>query len=608
MNLKSLSLQLFPALMLLFVGCSGDAAAPLSTYTPAATPIVGEPTLTLPTASTPASTFVPPRETIRQVRVDFTSTSHWWDQDWGQLWKPQPTVTSCAQQSKFAPGQLSSEGRVNLEQITGKSIEDIRAVDLHNIVQLNFSNFERDSILRAGGLISYDGLEYLTCLQWLDMGAQDFGRDHRFLEAFTELRYLNLEGIATFQNVDTLRFMKKLEYLVLPNEFKRLPDLAQFTSLQRISAPWSRTCDITPLLEMVKLESLLLKDSDYHLSNKLIEPNRNFDVSADPTGKYLELLIEGGAVAFNPEFDTENLSGIHSRQYMMELVQSLYKTVGDNYDAILFIGNAETSDATYMGQSSQISNSIDGLGVPVWSSSDCFGSAGRLKGLISFPALDSLWTQPEGSNIAYGSLIHEILHLWGGGDLLPRVETMDGNISGGHWGISSANGLLGGFDSDSLNMIENNVYRTNFFFGSGNPGLDLSLSAIELYMMGVLPASDVPNTTVFHGVSQVDSDNTCSDYGYEPWDGTCFRATKKKVVPVSEIIDVFGERPYEGKVEIALLIVAISEKPLTESDWSRLDEHVSWYIEPSTNGDLTNNNMWEASDGKIRLTVPFLFK
>ena len=226
--------------------------------------------------------------------------------------------------------------------------------------------------------------------------------------------------------------------------------------------------------------------------------------------------------------------------------------------------------------------------------------------MLSFPAMESIWKKSEDDSIAYGSVIHEILHLWGGGNLLPRIETIDGNSGGGHWSISSANGILGGFDLNTLSMVEDNVYRTNFFFGTGNPGLDRSLSAIELYMMGVLPADEVPNTTVFHGVSRINEDSTCTDYGYEWWDGTCFRASQKKEVAIKEIVDVFGERPYEDKIDISLLIVAVSEKPLTESEWSILDERILWYTEPSANEDLINKNMWEASGGKIRLTIPFL--
>jgi hypothetical protein len=171
--------------------------------------------------------------------------------------------------------------------------------------------------------------------------------------------------------------------------------------------------------------------------------------------------------------------------------------------------------------------------------------------------------------------------------------------------VSSANGVLGGFDLEALSIIEDGIYRTNYFSAIGNPNLDLFLSPLELYMMGVLPASEVPDTAVFSGVSQVNDTNSCEDYGYEWWDGKCFRATEQTMVSVGDIADVFGERPYEGELDISLLVVAVSEDPLTEAEWSQIDERVSWYVEPSAVDDF-NNNMWEASVGKIRFTLPRL--
>jgi hypothetical protein len=75
------------------------------------------------------------------------------------------------------------------------------------------------------------------------------------------------------------------------------------------------------------------------------------------------------------------------------------------------------------------------------------------------------------------------------------------------------------------------------------------------------------------------------------------------MVSIEDIIDVFGERPYEREVDVSLLVVAVSEDPLTEAEWSRIDKRISWYAEPSAVNDF-NNNMWEASLGKVRFTLP----
>ena len=537
------------------------------------------------------------------------------DYDWGGAWRPDLSVVGCAEQSEFSVSQLSAEARLNLELVTEKNIEDVTAADLGEIIQLRFSDalyfyesdlYEAPEYVRPEGLVSYDGLEYLTCLQWLDLGNQNFGRDFRFLTSLSELRYLDLQMAFEFQDTELLNSMTKLESLVLPQSFKSLQDLAQLTSLRRISTRSSESCNVGPLVGMPQLETLLLGgNSDFQEWVGITELDRDFDVSIDPTGRYMQLLIEGGASAFNPEFDLENLSGIYDRQYVMDVVQSIYEAIDDAYDVIIFVGNADASDASYSGFARQVSNNVDGLGAPVWSSASCYGSAGRLRGIVTIPAMDGLWQGPDSEliNTAYGSLTHEVLHLWGGGNLLPVIENHNGNIVGGHWGVSSANGILGGFDLESLSILEDGTYRADYFSDVGNAQLDLFLSPLELYMMGVLPSSEVPDTAVFSGVSQVNDINSCEDYGYKWWDGNCFSATKQTMVSIEDIIDVFGERPYESELDISLLVVAVSEAPLTEAEWSRIDERISWYVEPSAVDDF-NNNMWEASLGKIRLTLP----
>ena len=192
-----------------------------------------------------------------------------------------------------------------------------------------------------------------------------------------------------------------------------------------------------------------------------------------------------------------------------------------------------------------------------------------------------------------------------GTDHLPFTKNFEGNFIGGHWGVTSADGLLGGFDAKDLGTIDDGVYRTNLFWHDDGPGR--SLSALELYMMGVLPVSEVPDIIVFSGVSKLNDDDTCENYGYEWWEGTCFRATEQTSLSIEDITDVFGERPYEGELDISLLVVAVSEEPLTGSEWSRLDQHISRFVDTKPRDDLcdktweTCKNMWAASEGKIRL-------
>ena len=537
-------------------------------------------------------------------------------------WKPVEGDGECHNNSDFSAEHLSPTGRKNIELIFGKKADDVVPSDIKAMKRLKFQSddlFENDNFGLGISdywrhyLDSYEGLEYLTCLQWLDLGFMTDSRDHRFLSSLSELTYLNLKDFTDFENIDLLTPMSNLETLILPSGFKSIPDLAKLNSLKRIDARGSRSCQIESVLEMPNLETLLIGsyvgviDSDYQVFLQAEGSDRKFDISLSPGGKYLQLLIPGGSEAFNQELDSEE-SGIgwSNTEYMIDLAQSIYGLVDDHYDEIVFVGNAEESSASYAGISYQVSNNIAGLGAPVWSAASCFGSNGKLRGLISLPTKNNLFKEftydfdwPTDYD---GSLIHESLHLWGGGNLLPRIEQWNGSISSGHWGVASANGILGGFDLNTLETIDDSVYRTAYFDTVGSFGL-LPMSPLELYMLGVLPADQLPDTVVFKGVSKTNPDHSCEDYGYGLWDGRCFRAEEQYTVSVEDIIQIFGERPYEGEIEVSILVVAVSETPLTGSDWSLLDEKIAWNAQTSDNG-IKANNVWEASGGKVRFVFP----
>jgi hypothetical protein len=349
-----------------------------------------------------------------------------------------------------------------------------------------------------------------------------------------------------------------------------------------------------------------MKDSFADKSIKPLAEETNFKLSRDPTGQFIQLLQKGGSETLNKDFDTEEVSGIHDDGYLFSLGQAIYEVVADDYDVIAFVGNDQTTLPEFAGTSVQISNDVAGLGQPIWSSASCYGSAGRLRGIVSFPTMDNvLNVWPDG--FTDSSFTHELLHLWGGADLLPIQERLNGEVIGGHWGVSSVDGYLGGFSSNSLKVGIDGSYKAYPFSGIGNSGTYAPLGHLEKYMMGILPASEVPDTTVFRGVSPVsanESPGTCADDGSFDWTfSTCFRAEERTSVSIEDIIEIFGERPYEGAIEISVLVVAVSESPLTSDEWSRLDKVTSWNMKSSPI-DGPSQNMWEASGGKIVLNSP----
>ena len=537
--------------------------------------------------------------------LDFIADGYETTLAWGKQWRPDSSSSKCQKSSAFPDVNLSSHGQFNLELITGKKFEQITKTDLTSILQLEFSDWSLGDHVRSDSLRSYEGLEYLTCLQWLRLGWKNLGRDFRFLHELTDLRFLDLAAAGFFSDVEQLFALQKLETIVLPNAFRSLNGLVAIPSLKRISAVGNRaSCDIEPVLKLPHLEELHMKDSFHHKRSQPPAEENDFKLSRDPSGRYIQLLQKGGSDTVNADFDNEELSGIHDDGYLFSLGQAIYEVVADDYDVIALVGNDKTTQAGFSGMSVQISNDVAGLGQPIWSSASCYGSAGRLRGIVSFPTMDDLLSaEPDG--FAYSSLTHELLHLWGGGDLLPIQELFSGEVIGGHWGVSSVDGYLGGFSSKSLKVVADGGYKADMFFDAGN-GTDRPLGHLEQYMMGILPASEVPNTTVFRGVSQVSTTDwvTCPDDGSSDWTyATCFRAEERTSVSIEDIVEIHGERPYEGAIEISVLVVAVSERPLTSDEWSRLDKSTSWNMKSSPI-EGASQNMWEASGGKIDLISP----
>jgi hypothetical protein len=553
---------------------------------------------------------------------------------WGQDLEEVSDDNGCADRTTLFSDKLTTQARLNLEVIFNKNIDQINSGDIKQKTSLNLSNmyegveglegvsfytFDQDDVPFTE-LSSWDGIEYLTCLQYLVLETP-YSRDLRFLQNLSEIRYLNLGGSIEVR-VDFLQAMTKIEYLALPADFKQLPELAQFSSLKKIYAPFAKACNIEPLLAMPNLEELYLQGSMYQNSlklqeNKMVYP---FDLSVDLTSRYLQLLAKGGTKQFNaePDFDLEdNTVGIgeegthYNHRYMMEVMQSIYKIVPDIFDVVVFVGNEEEAFATYDGEATQISNNVTGLGPPQWSMADCYGSNDRLRGFVTFPSTISLLDGGSSTAMWYSAFTHEILHLWGGGYILPYAENKSGTMTGGHWEYTSADGILGGFNGDTLEEIEDDVYRVDIFGGNGNPEIDRLMSPLELYTMGVLPADQVPATSIMHGVSQIEKpngeiDGTCEQYGIETLEVMCFKATSKDVVTIDYIEKLFGTRPFEKTAEISMLVVAVSEDPLTDIEWLSIDDRISWLTnnEPSTNANSAKITAYEGSATRSSCTLP----
>ena len=523
-------------------------------------------------------------------------------------WAPSEVDDSCVSNSYLNQSTVTPAAKRNLEIIFNKDFESIDNDDILNLKILSFFDlYELDGSLSfrnspTNDIESYDGLEYLTCLQYLDLYDQNLGRDLRFLSNLTNLRYLDLWS-TDIPRIEVLYTLNNLETLILPAGFRELDKLVNIPSLKTIVASYSLTCQEDVFSKMENLDVVLLNGSDIQSQKNLSTREDSFSINKSPSGEHIELIVPGGPNAFMPDFDASILSGIHSREYMMNVMQNIYDVVDDNYEVVIFVGNQLESSVGYAAQAAYISNDEPGLGTPIWSASSCYGSTSKLRGHITFPSSTALYNVISAAGNTYGSgpLLHEILHLWGGADLIPYFQLDDGVTGMDHWGYSSG-GILGGFNPDSLKQIEDNVYQVDWFGTVGND-LEWKMGNAEKYIMGILPQEDFEDIISF--VDLIEIDDLCENYIDNWYDYflTCLKPGKKITYTLNDITDVYGQVNYINSRNIDTLVVYVSEEKVTDAEWLTLDKKLAWHTE-SSNIDDGFQNIYEASDGLLKLLFP----
>ena len=264
-----------------------------------------------------------------------------------------------------------------------------------------------------------------------------------------------------------------------------------------------------------------------------------------------EAWLEGGFVA----------SGIRN-----EVLRGVYAKFKDDFDFILLVQNEASSDLSYAGMYVGVSNAVSGItrnsnGKDLYDTSAAAGSAGQLQGVIHFP------TQ---NGICCGPSLHEIAHRWAnhaiGFDTLNDPTTsqeevsMVASSSMPHWGISSVNGQLGGFDSATLEELGENRYKAGAFGTFANGGNRLPYAPLELYLMGLIPASEVPDIISFSGLSATPEDF----YGAQTW-----TAQQKITTSMTSIVEKLGVRSPDfsnSQKSFKALVLYLTETELSDAE------------------------------------------
>ncbi len=299
-------------------------------------------------------------------------------------------------------------------------------------------------------------------------------------------------------------------------------------------------------------------------------------------------------------FANDNYYGIFSSDDSVKVFSDIiYQRFKDDFDFIFIVSNNATRPSIQpYGVNFGVSNSVKGTGKPIYKNGRGSTSA-KLKSYMLLTYKDA---------ISNGPTLHEICHNWS--NYIPKgiFKTIDGNQASlpeidaldGHWGVASTNGQLGGFDLSTLQTLTDapNHYHaqsgTRSSFGLvANGGNSLAYSPIELYMMGLAAKSEVPDITVFSGLT-VD--------GNDFFNKGNFFATSKKTLSLDQIITQsgIGERipDYQSsQKEFRAIVAVLSPTALTTTEWTSYEKSITDFFKKS-NDETSLFNFYEATKGR----------
>jgi len=265
------------------------------------------------------------------------------------------------------------------------------------------------------------------------------------------------------------------------------------------------------------------------------------------------------------------------------LTTKIFQKFKDDFDFIILVSNNESlpQGFPYYGKFIRVSNAIEGIGTSIYSNAGFYSSSGRLKGVLHLPYK---------YGILNGPFLHELMHCWANYAIPTEI--------GGHWGYMGGNvpAQLGGFLQSSLqkNIDGNpNLYRVNKFGTVANGGNSVPYSELELYMMGMIPLSEVKPFDVLTGIKNAKLD---------PADNSkvIFEAEKCENYTSDKLQNMLGTRKpawTQSQKNFKGLFVIISPNGLTTVENDNFNAQIKEFCKASTDNKNGLYNFWEATRG-----------
>jgi hypothetical protein len=222
----------------------------------------------------------------------------------------------------------------------------------------------------------------------------------------------------------------------------------------------------------------------------------------------------------------------------VEVIRKFYRTHADNYDQlIVWTDTPYTRRGTFAFEST-VANDVRGIGVPIFDLSREFGSGGRLRSMAMMDAVAKYPADPAtkflGENNTLSILGQEVGHRWMAFvDFLDHTRQRSDALLGrglSHWSFF--------LDSDA-SVMEGNDIEQQADGSFRTVAAVQRYSALDQYLMGLIPARDVPP---FFYVESPMNTNPVRDRDDAPLVGATFVGTRREVRVEQDIVPVHGER------------------------------------------------------------------
>ena len=277
------------------------------------------------------------------------------------------------------------------------------------------------------------------------------------------------------------------------------------------------------------------------------------------------------------------------------LTNDIYKKYADKYDFIFFILNEPSipENLSYYGKLIGVSNNVEGTGQGIYDYSTQYGSSGKLKAIMQLTGLEYLRGGPA---------LHELAHNWANFGIDSHyIDGPGNNISSfnykPHWGFTggSSRGQLGGFDQNTLIENGGNSYTVNSFGGFANGGNGVPFNELELYLMGMISPSQVSDFDVFTDITSFSVNEN----------KFIFSANNRVTHNSSSLESLLGKRipnSNDSQKNFKILSIVITDSPLTEDEWDRVDATAEWFSKKGDDGSSLYN-FWEATNGQGSIDI-----